>query len=141
MKDLELDYRIGNELVGTVNLKNINYRALQKVEGEYWKAQPEIFTEEWYSKHPKLNELRKIPMEEPTIRCEHPSLDAKNPNHAPELLLAIQVWEDLYIHNQYPHHEHTPAIKNILKKKGYSNLRLLDRISAITNPNKNNKKQ
>lgn len=80
-------------------------------------------------------------MEEPTIRCEHPSLDAKNPNHAPELLLAIQVWEDLYIHNQYPHHEHTPAIKNILKKKGYSNLRLLDRISAITNPNKNNKKQ
>ncbi|USA54559.1 hypothetical protein NDN13_05025 [Acinetobacter sp. C32I] len=70
---------------------------------------------------------------------EHPSLDRDHPNHAPELLLAIQAWESKYIHNEYPHHDHTPAIKAFLNKSGYTGTRLQDRIAAITNPKDINK--
>lgn len=66
----------------------------------------------------------------------HPAIDSGNKNYAPELLLAIQAWEAKYINNEYPHQDHTPAIKAILTKKGLTNVRLLDRISAITNPKK-----
>lgn len=66
----------------------------------------------------------------------HPALDPTNSNHAPELLLAVQVWEGKYINNEYPHQEHTPAIETILKNKGVGNSRLRARLAAITNPKK-----
>lgn len=74
--------------------------------------------------------------ESETGKYIHPAFDIGNKNHAPELLLAIQAWESKYISNEYPHQDHTPAIKAILSKKGLTNVRLLDRIAAITNPNK-----
>lgn len=69
----------------------------------------------------------------------HPALDQKNKHHAPELLLAIHAWESKYIHEQYPHHDHTPAIKAFLSKSGYTVQRLQERIAAITNPKNINK--
>ncbi|MCJ8147142.1 hypothetical protein MKI79_09580 [Acinetobacter sp. A3.8] len=72
-------------------------------------------------------------------KFQHASLDLNNKNHAPELLLAIQAWEARYINNEYPHMEHTPAIKAYLAKNGYTVTRLKERISAITNPKNINK--
>ncbi|MDP7800014.1 hypothetical protein, partial [Acinetobacter baumannii] len=69
----------------------------------------------------------------------HPALDPKNKHHAPELLLAIHAWESKYIHKQYPHQEHSPAIKAFLSKSGFTVKRLQDRIAAITNPKNINK--
>lgn len=63
----------------------------------------------------------------------HPSLNPNNPSHAPELLVAIEVWEEKYQKNQYPHLEHTPAITNILKNRGITRINLVKRICAITN--------
>ena len=68
----------------------------------------------------------------------HPALDPAHPKHAPELIQAVAAWEARYINNKYPHHQHTPAIKAILKDQGITNGRLISRIAAITNPNKNN---
>lgn len=73
----------------------------------------------------------------PSINDElHPSLDPAHKNHAPELLLAVQAWEDKYLKNEYPHQEHTPAITNILKNKNVTQVNLVKRICAITNPKK-----
>lgn len=76
----------------------------------------------------------------PSINDElHPSLDPAHKNHAPELLLAVQAWEAKYLKNEYPHQEHSPAIKAFLTKRNYSGTRLQDRIAAITNPKDINK--
>ena len=73
----------------------------------------------------------------PSINDElHPSLDPAHKNHAPELLLAVQAWEAKYLENEYPHQEHTPAITNILKNKKVTQVNLVKRICAITNPKK-----
>ncbi|ENW84062.1 hypothetical protein F908_00967 [Acinetobacter sp. NIPH 284] len=73
----------------------------------------------------------------PSINNElHPSLDPAHKNHAPELLLAVQAWEAKYLENEYPHQEHTPAITNILKNKNVTQVNLVKRICAITNPKK-----
>ena len=71
----------------------------------------------------------------------HPSLDPDNPSHAPELLVAIEVWEKKYQNNEYPHMEHTPAITNILKNKGITQTNLVKRICAITNIKSNKSKK
>lgn len=71
----------------------------------------------------------------------HPSLDPDNPSHAPELLVAIEVWEKKYQNNEYPHMEHTPAITNILKNKGITQTNLVRRICAITNIKSNKSKK
>ncbi|MCH7306456.1 hypothetical protein MMP74_19120, partial [Acinetobacter sp. NIPH 1869] len=70
----------------------------------------------------------------------HPSLDPDNPSHAPELLVAIEVWEKKYQNNEYPYMEHTPAITNILKNKGITQTNLVKRICAITNIKSNKSK-
>ncbi|GAC1378092.1 MAG: hypothetical protein NVS3B3_19960 [Aquirhabdus sp.] len=76
--------------------------------------------------------------ENTTKTAFHPSIDPSNPKHAPELIIAIQVWEDKYQKNKYPHDQHTPAIEKILRASGQTNQRLIARVAAITNPNKNN---
>ncbi|MFW1757221.1 hypothetical protein [Acinetobacter guillouiae] len=72
----------------------------------------------------------------PTNYDLHPSLNPNNSSHAPELLLAIKAWEEKYLEKRYQYHEHTPAIELILKEKGLKSGRLIQRISAITNPKK-----
>lgn len=64
----------------------------------------------------------------------HPSIDPMHPHFAPELELAIDVWEKKYVHGyQTKHDDHSPAILEILGGMGITNKRLLDRITAITN--------
>lgn len=70
------------------------------------------------------------------VKDNHPSLDPTNPKHAPELVMAINVWEEKYINKKHEYHQHTPAIELILKEKGVDNARLRQRIAAITNPKK-----
>ncbi len=135
LKELDFDYCVGYQILGTVSLKNVDYKELNKVRIAYFNAQPKIFSDEWYALHPKLQELRNMSIDEQnTTQFPHPSMDIENPNHAPELLLAVQAWEAKYIDNEYPHMEHTPAIKAFLTKAGYKGGRLQDRIAAITNP-------
>lgn len=141
LKELDFDYCIGYQFIGRLSLKDVDYKELEKARKEYIDVQPEPFSEEWYALHPKLQELRNTPIDEPnaTISFQHPSLDQENENYAPELLLAIQAWEAKYLNNEYPHHEHTPAIKKFLTKIGYTGVRLQERIAAITNPKNINK--
>jgi hypothetical protein len=90
----------------------------------------------------KINELESqlsdaLSKNIPSINNElHPSLDPAHKNYAPELLLAVQAWEAKYLENEYPHQEHTPAITNILKNKKVTQVNLVKRICAITNPKK-----
>ncbi|PVZ90354.1 hypothetical protein C9426_02995 [Serratia sp. S1B] len=141
LKELDFDYCIGYQFIGKVSLKEVDYKELEKARKAYIDAQPQPFSEEWYALHPKLQELRNTPVDEPiaTIPFKHPSLDQEDNNYAPELLLAIQAWESKYISNEYPHMEHTPAIKAFLTKTGYTGVRLQERIAAITNPKNINK--
>lgn len=141
LTELNLDYCIGHEIFGSLNLKNIDYKNLLKIEEEYRDSQPKIFSDEWYDLHPKLSELKKMQSDASNIVSKnyHPSFDPSHPKFAPELLLAIQAWEAKYLNNEYPHMEHTPAIKAFLNKTGYLVARLQDRISAITNPKDINK--
>lgn len=78
----------------------------------------------------KENERLKAELEQ--VTPIHPA----HKNYAPELLLAVQAWEAKYLENEYPHQEHTPAITNILKNKKVTQVNLVKRICAITNPKK-----
>lgn len=67
----------------------------------------------------------------------HPSIDPSHPHFAPELALAINVWEKKYLENCSKKNEaHSPAIKRILLEMGHTNHRLLERIASITNKKK-----
>lgn len=67
----------------------------------------------------------------------HPSINPTHPHFAPELELAIKVWEKKYLENYSTKYEdHSPAIKQILEEMGYTNNRLIQRITVITNNKK-----
>lgn len=67
----------------------------------------------------------------------HPSINPTHPHFAPELALAIKVWEKKYLENYSTKYEdHSPAIKQILEDMGYTNNRLIQRITVITNNKK-----
>ena len=69
----------------------------------------------------------------------HPSIDPRHPNFAPEIELAIKVWEKKYLENyQTKYEKHTPAITQILNDMGITNERLIQRIVVITNNKKLN---
>lgn len=67
----------------------------------------------------------------------HPCIDPSHPKFAPELELAIRVWEEKYINN-YPtkYEDHSPAIDQILNEMQITNKRLIQRITVITNNKK-----
>lgn len=72
-----------------------------------------------------------------TLTYKHPCIDPFHPKFAPELELAIRVWEKKYINN-YPtkHEDHSPAIDQILNEMEITNKRLIQRITVITNNKK-----
>ncbi|TCB52658.1 hypothetical protein E0H80_02135 [Acinetobacter sp. ANC 4779] len=67
----------------------------------------------------------------------HPSIDPSHPHYAPELELAIKVWQKKYV-DGYPtkYEDHSPAIQQILKEMEIKNKRLIERITVITNNKK-----
>ena len=113
------------------NYQQKNLELIKKM--EQFKKENETLKVELLEKDKRIKE----PESTQTNTAVHPSIDPENKNHAPELILAIQAWEAKYINNEQPHKEHTPAIRTILQGMGINNERLKDRISAITNPNKN----
>lgn len=137
LRDLIVDLKIGHTIYEKIRYGDIKLDKLPIVEKYIYQENKKTFSDNW-------ERLKNIEIEqEPNVKSSHfntgnchPSLDRNHPNHASELLLAIQVWEEKYLHGKYPHQGHTPAIKAILTSKGISNARLLDRISAITNPKK-----
>ena len=72
-----------------------------------------------------------------TQTYRHPCIDPSHPKFAPELELAIRIWEKKYINN-YPtkHEDHSPAIDQILNEMEITNKRLIQRITVITNNKK-----
>lgn len=115
---------LGKDHESLTKMPNIEYQNL-KIENERLKSELADALE-------KIKELEGIITNHKT----HPAIDKTHSYHAPELILAIEAWEAKYLKNEYPHDGHTPSIAKILKNKGYENKRLIDRISAITNPNK-----
>jgi hypothetical protein len=84
---------------------------------------------------------REIIESQTTYSCSpiHPSIDPIHPHFAPEIELAIKVWEKKYLENyQTEYEKHTPAITQILNEMGITNERLIQRIVVITNNKKIN---
>ncbi|WP_426454829.1 hypothetical protein ACPF64_17520 [Acinetobacter sp. KB005] len=109
------------------NLKN----ALLWIEHEKYELEAEVkILQEKIEKEGQINQIDKCD------QLIHPSLNKNTASFAPELLIAIEAWEAKYLHNEYPYQEHTPAITNILKKRNITQVNLVKRICAITNPKK-----
>jgi hypothetical protein len=136
LQDMDVDVKIGHSIYENIRYGSINQRKLRLGIDYYHQETDKIISDNWEClKNKEVEQEPNTELHQTNIEV-HPSLNPSHPSHAPELLLAIQAWEAKYINNEYPHQEHTPAIKTILKNKGISNTRLLDRVSAITNPNK-----
>lgn len=114
----------------------VSDNTLNKVRDENEKLKAELLEKDQKIKELELLGLKKDADDGFSHVSVHPSINPNNPKYAPELSLAIEAWEEKYLNNAYPHQEHTPAITQILQNKGISKTRLLNRISAITNPNK-----
>lgn len=138
LKEITVNICSGYTVLGEARFGNIDIQKLSTALDEYHSKQSKLLSDEWYDSQLKLEKINDSSVLEPIkiTTAQHPALDINNPNHAPELLLAIKAWEAKYINNEYPHKEHTPAIETILKNNGVENSRLKARIAAITNPNK-----
>ncbi|MCM1957803.1 hypothetical protein NCZ17_00235 [Acinetobacter modestus] len=135
LKNQIVDIRVGHNIYEGIAYSNINQELLKQEKERYYEESSKFYKEHWG----KLKNEYDQEKEQITHNFNyqlHPSLDRSNKNHAPELLLALQVWEAKYLNNEYPHQEHTPSIKRILGNMGYTNIRLGERIAAVTNPNK-----
>ncbi|AQV17308.1 hypothetical protein ACNPMZ_08670 [Acinetobacter pittii] len=114
----------------TRTVSNLN-NALSWLEHEKYELEDEIkILQEKIELEGQTNQINKCD------QLVHPSLNKSTPSFAPELLIAIEAWEAKYLHNEYPHQEHTPAITNILKNRNITQVNLVKRICAITNPKK-----
>lgn len=136
LRHLVVDVKMGHTIYENIRYGDIRLNKLRTIEEYYYQENEKIFSANW-------DRLKNIQIEqEPSVEPKqtninvHPSLDPNHPNHAPELLLAVQAWEAKYLKNEYPHQEHTPAITNILKNKNVTQVNLVKRICAITNPKK-----
>ena len=136
LDDLIVDLSIGDTLYEGIRYGSIKLNKLEIVFKYHYQEIEKNIKDHWKKlENENLEQIHNKAISTPDYKM-HPALDPSNPNHAPELLLAIQSWEARYLSNEYPHHEHTPALRAILKNKGHTNTRLIDRIAAITNPNK-----
>lgn len=130
LKDLIVDIKIGHNIYENMRYGDIKLNKLPLVE-EYHHQQAEIF----FNTHSEMLKNTTVQPYEVNM-TSHPALDINNPNHAPELLLAVRAWESKYIEDKYRNKSHSQSIELFLKGEGYTETRLTQRISAITNPNK-----
>ena len=137
LRDLIVDVKIGHTIYEDIRYGDIELNKLSTVVKYTHQENKKNFDEIWE----KLKQT-KTPQEpdlEPNNANQsyyHPALDPQHPQYAPELLLATQVWQAKYLNNEYSHHKHTPAITNILKQRGVTEVNRVKRICAITNPKK-----
>ncbi|MDS7968213.1 hypothetical protein RMB12_14410 [Acinetobacter sp. V117_2] len=81
-------------------------------------------------------------LEEESNQLTHPALDSNHPNYAPELKLAFELWEEIYMNGKYVE-SHSKSIEQLLFEKGYETRstktyylsNLAKRIISITNKN------
>lgn len=81
-------------------------------------------------------------LEEQSNQLTHPALDSNHPNYAPELKLAFDLWEEIYMNGKYVE-SHSKSIEQLLFEKGYETRstktyylsNLAKRIISITNKN------
>ena len=134
LKDMIVDVRFGHDLYENIRYGNLKLNRLDTLQEYHYQETKKLFDISW-EELKNLNEEQGclVPSSEVTI---HPSFDPMHKNHAPELLIAIEAWEAKYLNNEYPHHEHTPAITRILENKNIKQVNLVKRICAITNPKK-----
>lgn len=136
LQDMHVDLKMGNTIYENLKFGSINQRRLG-IATDYHLQETKKNSEEYWEflKNIDSQELPSIDTPETDFKV-HPSFDPNYPNYAPELRIAIEAWEAKYLHNEYPHQEHTPAITNILKNRNITQTNLVKRICAITNPKK-----
>jgi hypothetical protein len=145
LNDLTVNIRSGHEVFGSAKYGDLNIKELNEDLRNYRQSQPEIFSDEWYALHPKLKELRDITPQEmpdafPNLLSQHPALDTDHPNHAPELKLAFELWEEIYVNGRYVE-SHSKSVEQLLCERGhevrspktFDLTNLAKRIIAITN--------
>lgn len=145
LNDLTVDICSGHEVFGSAKYGDLNIKELNEDLRNYRQSQPEIFSDEWYDMYPKLKELRDVTPQEmpdafPNLLNQHPALDTNHPNHAPELKLAFELWEEIYVNGRYVE-SHSKSVEQLLCEKGhevrspktYDLTNLAKRIIAITN--------
>ncbi|MHA3098957.1 hypothetical protein [Acinetobacter brisouii] len=147
LKDLKVNICSGYEVFGSAKYGDLNIKDLNQALKNYRDSQPKAFSDEWYDMHPKLKELRDVTQQEtldtfsnPNLLDQHPALDINHPNHAPELKLAFEVWEEIYINGKYVE-SHSKSVEQLLSERGYEvrSVKTLEltnlakRIIAITN--------
>lgn len=145
LNDLTVNICSGYEVFGSAKYGDLNIKELNEDLRNYRQSQPEIFSDEWYDMHPKLKELRDITPQEipdafPSLLSQHPALDTNHPNHAPELKLAFELWEEIYINGRYVE-SHSKSVEQLLCERGHEArspktfdlTNLAKRIIAITN--------
>jgi hypothetical protein len=137
LRDLIVDMKIGNAVYENIRYGDINLNKLPIAEKYAYQEDKKTFDELWVKlKQTQISQESDIESNNTNMGYYHPSLDPNHPQHAPELLLATQVWQAKYLNNEYSHHKHTPAITNILKQRGVTEVNRVKRICAITNPKK-----
>ncbi|ENU24158.1 hypothetical protein F993_01474 [Acinetobacter proteolyticus] len=145
LNDLTVNICSGHEVFGSAKYGDLNIKELNEDLRNYRQSQPEIFSDEWYDMYPKLKELRDVTPQEmpeafPNLLSQHPALDANHPNHAPELKLAFELWEEIYVNGRYVE-SHSKSVEQLLCERGHQarSSKTLDltnlakRIIAITN--------
>lgn len=136
LKDLIVDVKIRHALYTDIRYGDIKLDQLDDFSRYIGQESDKLFDAHWKKIQNPNTEKEDIILLDQTNLKTHPSLDPNHPNHAPELLIAIEAWEEKYLCNQYPYQEHTPAITNILKNRDITQTNLVKRICAITNPKK-----
>jgi hypothetical protein len=146
LNDLQVNICSGYEVFGSAKYGDLNIEELNKALRDYNNSQPEIFSDEWYDKYPRSKELRDVtPPQMPEapsnlLRQKHPALDPDHPNHAPELKLAFELWEEIYMNGKFIE-SHSKSIEQLLCERGYEPRstktydlnNLAKRIIAVTN--------
>lgn len=132
LDNLLVNIKVGHTVYEDIKYKDIILEDFELVTSYLRQEDKKIFDKIWED----MKEKNSLEVDSNKFFREHPSLNPEHKNHAPELLIAMEAWEAKYLKNEYPHHEHTPAITNFLKSKNITQVNLVKRICAITNPKK-----
>lgn len=129
---------IAMELLSKSN--NIGTPAIEHASPEHYQQRDQLLKENEHLKTELIQAHQYIKKLEQQSSSEHPSLDIDHPNHAPELKLAFELWEEIYVNGRYVE-SHSKSVEQLLCERGYEArspktldlTNLAKRIIAITN--------
>lgn len=107
---------------------------------EHYQQHDQLLLENEKLKAELLRVQERIKQIEQQGNAVHPSLDKNHQNHAPELKLAFELWEEIYVNGRYVE-SHSKSVEQLLCERGYEVrstktydlTNLAKRIIAITN--------